>query len=270
MYRLGRGHHRTALFLILGLSLVSGLSVFILFFKPAVGPWLRTLATESRRILGLERRGPTPEEKRIRQEVILKKMEELSLQIDWRSSSPDYPKRRDIGSLPEKERIKALKETPEFKEMDQEVKEYARKKEELLNVNPPFPSTKQATDYTHLKDKGTERAIQRLLESQEKIVQEKPLEENLRLGIKGPAASRPIVERSSPPPVKVRTETEIELIFYVLPDGRVDRVIPSVKGEAELEQEAIQYLKRWRFAPLPKDHPQVEEWGTLPMKFKIQ
>jgi len=56
----------------------------------------------------------------------------------------------------------------------------------------------------------------------------------------------------------------------VLPSGIVDRAIPSVKGDAELERLAIQYLKQWRFAPLPKDQPQVEEWGMIPIKFKLQ
>jgi TonB family protein len=50
----------------------------------------------------------------------------------------------------------------------------------------------------------------------------------------------------------------------------VDRVVPSVKGDTELEKIAIQYLKQWRFAPLPKDKPQVEQWGTVPIKFRLQ
>jgi TonB family protein len=70
--------------------------------------------------------------------------------------------------------------------------------------------------------------------------------------------------------VRVRVETEIELTFWVLPDGMVDRAIPSVKGDSELERAAIQYLKQWRFAPLSKDQPQAEEWGTIPIKFRIQ
>ena len=56
-------------------------------------------------------------------------------------------------------------------------------------------------------------------------------------------------------------EAEIEMTLWVLPNGIVDRVIPSVKGDAELERIAIQYLKQWRFVPLPKDQPQVEQWG---------
>jgi len=50
----------------------------------------------------------------------------------------------------------------------------------------------------------------------------------------------------------------------------VDRVIPTIKGDAELERAAIQYLRHWRFVPLAKDQPQVEQWGTIPIKFKLQ
>jgi TonB family protein len=65
-------------------------------------------------------------------------------------------------------------------------------------------------------------------------------------------------------------EAEIELTLWVLPNGTVDRVVPSVKGDTELERVAIQHLKQWRFAPLPKEQPQVEQWGTIPIKFKLQ
>jgi hypothetical protein len=50
----------------------------------------------------------------------------------------------------------------------------------------------------------------------------------------------------------------------------VDRIVPTIKGDTELERIAIQYLKEWRFLPLPKDRPQVEEWGVIPMKFKLR
>jgi TonB family protein len=220
--------------------------------------------------LGLEKKEVFPDEKRIRDEVILKKMEEASLQLDWRALAPEYPKPRDIGKLPEKERIRALKETPEFKEMDREVKEYARKKEDRFKIDLPLPSTKETMDLTRLNDPGTEKVIQQLQGPKEKVSPEKSLEENLRLGIRGPVATRKILERPWPPPVKVKVEAEIELTFWVLPDGRVDRAIPSVKADVELERIAIQYLKQWRFAPLPQDHPQGEQWGTLPIKFKIQ
>jgi TonB family protein len=112
--------------------------------------------------------------------------------------------------------------------------------------------------------------IEGLLGAQEKPSQAMPLEENFQLGIKGPLATRKILERPDLPQVKVKVEAEIELTFWVLPNGSVDRAIPSVKGDTELERIAIQYLKQWRFASLPKDQPQVEEWGMIPIKFKFQ
>ena len=197
-------------------------------------------------------------------------MEEARAEIDWRSLAPEYPRPNKLGSLSEKEKTKVLKDSPEFREMDKELKEYLRKKEDLFYPEPPLPAVKDGPDFTHLRDKGAEKAIERLLGSKEKASGEKPLEENLRLGIRGPLSFRRIVERPQPPPVKVKVDTEIELTFWVLPDGMVDRAIPSVRGDTDLERVAIQYLKQWRFAPLSKDQPQVEQWGAIPIKFKLQ
>ncbi len=273
MKKVRTGYRQLPFALIFGFLLVLGVFIWILFFTPLFQPWMNSLTLKSKRILGLERKEASPEEKRVREEVILKKMEQASLEIDWRALAPEYPRRRNLGNLSEKEKMKVLRETPEFKEMDQEVKAYAKKKEDLFKIEPPLPSIEESTDFTHLKDmkdKGTEKTLQRLLGQKEKVSQEKPLEENLRLGIKGPAATRKILERSPPPQVKVTVETEIELTFWVFPDGMVDRVIPTIKGDAELERAAIQYLKQWRFVSLPRDQPQVEQWGTIPIKFKLQ
>jgi TonB family protein len=148
--------------------------------------------------------------------------------------------------------------------------EYLKQKEDLFTPEFPMPSVKEASELPPRKDKGTEKLIEELLSSKEKPSTRKPLEENLKLGIKGPLAARKILERPLLPQIKVRVETEIELTFWVLPSGIVDRAIPSVKGDAELERLAIQYLKQWRFAPLSKDQPPVEEWGMIPIKFKLQ
>jgi TonB family protein len=230
----------------------------------------RALTHESKRILGWEKGLIPPEEKRIREEVILKKMEETSAREDWRALAPEYPRTRKLESPNDGEKVKVLKNSSEFKEMDQELKEYLKKREELLLPEAPAPALKDATDFTSRKDKGTEKVIGRLVKSWEGNLQENPLEENLRLGIKGVLVSRKILERPGLPQVKLKVEAEIEVTLWVLPTGAVDRVVPSVKGDAELERIAIQYLKQWRFAPLPKDQPQVEQSGTIPIKFKLQ
>ncbi len=230
----------------------------------------RAITHESKRILGWEKGSIPPEEKRIREEVILKKMEEASAREDWRALAPEYPRTRKPESPDGGEKLKVLKNSSEFKEMDQELKEYLKKKEELFYPETPAPSLKDATDFTSRKDKGAEKVIGRLLKSWEANTQEKPLEENLRLGIKGALVRRKILERPNLPQVKLKVEAEIEVTLWVLPTGAVDRVVPLVKGDAELERIAIQYLKQWRFAPLPKDQPQVEQSGTVPIKFKLQ
>ncbi len=249
---------------------LSSVFVFVPPLRVRVMHGWRALTHESRRILGWEKNLIPPEEKRIREEVILKKMEEASAREDWRAFAPEYPRPKKLESPGTEEKMKALKSSAEFKEMDQEVKEYLKKKEDLFYPEAPSPTLKDATDFIPVRDKGTEKVIGRLLSGKEGSIQEKPLEENLRLGMKGSLVSRKIAERPNPPQAKVRVEAEIELTFWVLPNGTVDRVVPSVKGDTELERIAIQYLKQWRFAPVPKDQPQVEQSGTIPIKFKLQ
>ena len=258
-----------ALFIIL-IGFLSWIFIFAPSFPIRLKEGWIALTHESKRILGWEKAGIPPEEKRIREEIILKKKEEASAREDWRTLAPEYPRPKKIESPNAEEKMKVLKNSSEFKEMDKELKEYLKKKEDLFYPEAPTPSLKEATDLISLKDRGTEKVIERLLGSKDGKVQDKPLEENLRLGMKGPLVSRKILERPNPPQVKVRVEAEIELTLWVLPSGTVDRVVPSVKGDTELERIATQYLKQWRFDPLPKDQPQAEQWGTIPIKFRLQ
>ncbi|NWG04137.1 MAG: TonB family protein [Syntrophaceae bacterium] len=263
-----------SLFLLFLFLFLTGLFLWIFFFVPAFPTRLeeawRALTQESKRILGWKEGEVPPEEKRIREEVIFKKMKEASSHQDWRTLAPEYPRPAKKESRTAEEKMKAFKSTPEFKEIDRELKAYLKKKEDLFYPEPPAPSFKDATDFIPMKNKGAEKVIERLQSAKEGDVQEKPLEENLRLGIKGPLLTRRILERPNPPQIKVKVEAEIELMLWVLPNGTVDRVVPSVKGDAELERISIQYLKQWRFAPLPKEQPQVEQWGSIPIKFKLQ
>lgn len=272
---LKRGRLFAILIIILSLVFV-GFLCWNFYFTPSIKirfeqGW-KSVTRESQRILGWKRIEIPPEEKRIREDVILKKMEEASAKQDWRTLASEYPRPPKLDSLPEKERAKALIDSPEFKEMEKGLIEYLKKKEGLLNREPPLPSMKDPIDIdiTRLKDKAADKVVDRLLSVKEKASQEKPLDENILLGVKGPLSTRKILERPHPPAIKVREEVEVELTLYVLPNGIVDRVIPTVKGDAELERIAIQYLRQWRFVPLSKEQPQVEQWGTIPIKFKLQ
>jgi TonB family protein len=271
--RSAKNRKRVFLLIALFFVLVGGVS-WIFIFAPAFPVRLRDgwklLTHESKRILGWEKGTTPPEEKRIREEVILKKMEEASAREDWRALAPEYPRPKKLETAGAGEKMKALKNSSEFKEMDQELKEYLKKKEDLFYPEAPAPSLKDAIGLISPKDRGTEKVIQRLLSSKGGNAQEKALEENLRLGMKGSLVNRKILERPDLPQVKVKVEVEIELTLWVLPDGTVDRVVPSVKGDTELERIAIQYLKQWRFAPLSKDQPQAVQSGAIPIKFRLQ
>ena len=268
-----RGWRLTSCLIAIFLVLI-GFSSWLFFSDPSLRFLLeqewKKLTRESRRILGWEKREIPLEEKRIREEVILKKMREASADQDWRHFAAEYPRLKKSEPLTEEKRNKALKNSPEFMEIEKELKEYLKKKESLLNLEPPVPSLKDEADPVSLRDRGAEKVIEGILSKKERVSPEKPLEENLLLGIKGPLATRKILERPQPPQTKVKMEGEIELTFWVLADGMVDRVVPTIKGDAELERIAIQYLKQWRFVPLPKDQPRGEQWGVIPIRFKLQ
>jgi TonB family protein len=89
----------------------------------------------------------------------------------------------------------------------------------------------------------------------------------LARNIQGPAAAREPLHRPPLPQVQVQAESEITLKFWVRPDGMVSRVLPERKGDATLEAAAMRYLNGWRFAPLPPHEPQVEQWGTITVRF---
>lgn len=250
------------------------LSIAIFFFTPNlyyhVHRIWRNLSEKGKGILQWGGKGISVEEKRIREEIILKKMEEANAQQDWKSLAPEYPKLIKREGVSEEERIRSFRNTPEFKEIEKEWELYVKKREEALLPEGPLPSMKEWVNESLLKDKGEEKIIEKLLVKKERGSLAPPLEENLRLGIKGPLASRKILVRPPPPSVEIKMEGEVEMTLWVLPDGTVDRVIPSIKMDSELERIAIRYLKQWRFAPLAKDQEQVEQWGSIPIKFKLQ
>lgn len=107
-------------------------------------------------------------------------------------------------------------------------------------------------------------------------IKEEPGREKLSTGrvrfrIMGPAGKRKVISRPPEPPVvELESETEIVLKFWVLPNGEVGRAIPIKKGDPGLEAKAIGYMKKWRFDPLPRYEDQVEQEGTIPIRFTIK
>jgi len=92
----------------------------------------------------------------------------------------------------------------------------------------------------------------------------------LDMQIEGPVRDRKIVYQPRPPKVDIEIAVELQLKFWVLPDGTIGDVIPIKRGDATLEQVAISYLKQWKFEPLPTGAAQPPIWGTIPIRFTVQ
>ena len=118
-------------------------------------------------------------------------------------------------------------------------------------------------------DSVTELVLRRLASNNE----EEPWDslEHGGLEIKGPLSSRELIYRPPIPDVKTDPGIEVEMRFWVHPNGTVDRVIPlRPVGTPALESAAADYLRQWRFKPLSEKEPQVETWGTAVIRFRGQ
>ncbi|MFQ5691994.1 MAG: TonB family protein [Nitrospinota bacterium] len=85
--------------------------------------------------------------------------------------------------------------------------------------------------------------------------------------IRGPAASRDLVFRPPQPTVPPEVEGEVELKFWVLPDGTVGRILLLRRGPLALEKAAVRNLKQWKFNSLPLGSGEPEQWGTVRFRF---
>jgi TonB family protein len=91
--------------------------------------------------------------------------------------------------------------------------------------------------------------------------------------ISGEVKNREILHREAPPMPRwleeKGVETEVSISFVVNPDGEVgDKLfVEKTSGYAELDRLAINALKKFVFAPLPLTAKQVEQKGTIVIRF---
>ncbi len=93
---------------------------------------------------------------------------------------------------------------------------------------------------------------------------------NIKLGVEGPISERRVLYRPPLPTVVSERSVQIKLKFWVSPNGVVDQIIPLERGGTHLETVAIQFLKRWKFEPLPSGMRQERQWGILTVKFIVK
>ncbi len=92
----------------------------------------------------------------------------------------------------------------------------------------------------------------------------------------GPLSKRPKIRSPRPEypawAEKKGIESQVIIYFTVTPDGMVnpDAYVELTSGYSQLDQLALQTLKGWRFAPLPMDAEQKDQWGKVTFRFVLQ
>jgi hypothetical protein len=198
---------------------------------------------------------------KIRDEVVLTKLAEMGLSEKIKPPLPRvslFPP----GEVGEQEK-KVIVENSRFsRELGEVV--FGKERERGILAAPEVKTSDAKGGTTPLPE---DTEAQRIIASLREAAQEgqgKNAIEAVALDIKGPAASRRIT--SLPPPLesKLFVEGECPIKFWIFPDGTVGKAIPLAQGDKQAVVAAIDRVKRFRFAPLPKDVPQVEQWGVIP------
>lgn len=198
---------------------------------------------------------------KIRDEVVLTKLAEMGLSEKIKPPLPRvslFPP----GELGEQEK-KVIVENSRFSRELGEVVFGKEREKEILAAPEVKTSDAKGGTIPLPEDTEAQRIIASLREAA-KEGQGKNAIEAAALDIKGPAASRRIT--SLPPPLesKLFVEGECLIKFWIFPDGTVGKAIPLAQGDKQAVAVAIDRVKKFRFAPLPKGMPQVEQWGVIP------
>jgi TonB family protein len=72
-----------------------------------------------------------------------------------------------------------------------------------------------------------------------------------------------------PPRLQIQHPADVRIQFWVSPRGEVTNASPIQRGDPALDSAAIDYVKKFRFTPLPSGEQQVQ-WGTLRVKFRLE
>jgi outer membrane biosynthesis protein TonB len=246
------------------------LSIFVYLMVVLVVPGLFKPTRESS-IQGplKEREGSgIPEDtlvQKIRDEVVFKRLSEMALREE---PQPPLPR---VSLFPtekpeEQEKMRILKNSRFYHEVEEIIQEEERQ-QEFFNVPRPQIGDVKGGDIPVPEDVVAKEFIASLRATvQEEEGAQKKNAEDTALDIRGPAASRKI--NYIPPPLqpKPSVDGDILLKFWVFPDGTVGKVVPLIAEDTRVYTAAINHVKQYRFEPLPKDSPQVETWGVIPVK----
>jgi hypothetical protein len=201
---------------------------------------------------------------KIRDEMVLTKLAEMGLSEKIKPPLPRvslFPP----GELGEQEK-KVIVENSRFSRELGEVVFGKEREKEILAAPEVKTSDAKGGTIPLPEDTEAQRIIASLREAAKEEGQRKNTIEAVALDIKGPAASRRITYLPPLLESKLFVEGKCLIKFWIFPDGTVGKAIPLAQGDKQAVVAAIDRVKRFRFSPLPKGVPQVEQWGVIPAK----
>jgi TonB family protein len=211
------------------------------------------------------------DDRKRREDFLMSKLRELSLGESIDVPSPSFLVPQGKEETTPEEKVRLLRSSPFFNELDRLFRESSRPlgnyRGRLLSAGVGEVGNPKGRI---LEDEGTQRIIAQLMApAQSKRPRVRGVKKDT-IGIKGPAGKRKVLYKPGVPDVKIDREGEVELKFWVLPDGSVGSVVPLLRGDAELERIAINYMKQWRFDALDEGEKTIEQWGTITVKFRLK
>ena len=216
-----------------------------------------------------EREGSSIQEdvlvQKIRDEIVFKRLSEMALREEPQPPPPRvslFPTEK----LEEQAQMILLKNSHFYHELEEIIQEEERQ-QEFFNVPRPQTGDVKGGDIPLPEDVVAKEFIATLRATvQEEEKAQKNTSEDTTLDIRGPAASRKI--NYLPPPLQSKSPVDGDTLlkFWVLPDGTVRQAVPLVTENTRVYTVVINHVKKYRFEPLPKDSPQVETWGVIPVK----
>jgi hypothetical protein len=201
----------------------------------------------------------------IRDEVAFKRLSEMTLREE---PQPPLPRASlfPTAKMEEQEKLTILKNSRFYHELQATIQGEERQ-QEFFNVPRPQTGDIKGGDLPVPEDvvaKDFIASLRATVQEEEGVQQNNT--EDTALDIRGPAASRKI--NYIPPPLKSKSlvDGDTLLKFWVFPDGTVEKVVPLITEDPSVYTVAINHIKKYRFEPLPKNSPQVETWGVIPVK----
>lgn len=185
-------------------------------------------------------------------------VEEQQATTDETTKPVDVPDQEEVV---DEEELK----TPETDKVDPQ-KETAAEEEEEIAVPPK--TEKAEVQQEGVETSGDERGTSGRVNASQGTGNETEKTAPYQLELEGLSRA----QYSTPLPENTTNANAIiTLVFEVTPNGNVVNIFPRRKsGNPEIDQEAIQTLRNWKFSRLPSGVPQQNQKGSITFRFVVE